>query len=107
IRRSQASVATLSIDAGDDPVTGGSALAAGVPARSGVHVVQVVLLDRLCGQGTVDEAFLGERLERANDDRRAVDLEEATCCGARVREPEAVGAEGGVPLRDPRTDLVL
>src|SRR5690606_7186051 len=107
MRRSQASVVALSIDAGDDAVTRRSALAAGVSARAGVHVVQVVLRDRLFDQRAVDLALVGEPLKRAHDHGRSVDLEEAAGRGAGVRETEAVGAERVVVAGHPLPDLVL
>jgi hypothetical protein len=43
--------------------------------------VQTVALDRLRRQGPVDESLLGQRLERAHHDRRAVDLETGNAGG--------------------------
>src|SRR6478752_5783917 len=106
MRRSHASVSVLSIASTGLPISG-SALAARVPARSGGHIVQAVLLDRLRGEAAVDSALLGQRLQRAHHDRRTVDLEEPACCGARVREAEAVGSERREAVGHPRTDLVL
>src|SRR5690606_34915565 len=106
IRRSQASVAALSMVEGEDAVTD-SALTAGVAARAGVDVVQRVLADGVGDCGALDPALVGERLQGADHHRRPVDLEEATSGGAGVREAEAVRAERVVRARDPGADLVL
>src|SRR6478735_3352611 len=106
MRRSQASVSTLSITSVDLPIRR-SALAARVPARTGGHVVQTVLLDGLRGEAAVDRTLFGKSLKRPDHDRGAVDLEEATGRGARVGEAEAVGTERREAVRHPRTDLVL
>src|SRR5690606_3100336 len=75
IRRSQASVAALSMAGFGEPVTR-SALAARVPAGARVHVVQRVLLDGLRDHRTIDLAFVGQCLQGAHGHRRAVDVEE-------------------------------
>ncbi|MBG9885374.1 hypothetical protein ABE10_01985, partial [Bacillus toyonensis] len=59
-----------------------SALPAGVAARTGIHIVQVVLGDRLRDERAVHLPLGGQRLERSDDDRRPVDLEEAASGGA-------------------------
>src|SRR5690606_3652310 len=104
IRRSQASVAALSIDAGDDPVTPGSAISAGVSARAGVDVVQVVLRDRLCDQRTVDLTLVCEALQSANHHRGAIDLEEATSSRTGISKTEPVCTQRVVAAGNPLTD---
>ncbi|SBS70958.1 Arginase/agmatinase/formimionoglutamate hydrolase, arginase family [uncultured Microbacterium sp.] len=84
-----------------------SALAAGVSARAGGHILQTVLLDRLRRQRAVHATFIGERLQRPHDEGRPVDLEEPACCGTGVGEAEPVGTERRVRARHPRPDLVL
>src|SRR6185437_6307524 len=106
MRRSQASVSALSI-VGVPALTGRSALPAGAAAGACVDVVQAVLLDRLGREARVRDAVLGERLKRAHDDRRSVDLEPPPGGRTRVREPEVVRTERDIAVRHPRTDLVL
>ena len=61
--------------------------------------------ERLLHLGAVDLAGVGERLERLDDDRLGVDVEEPAGGGTGVGEAEAVGAEHPVVAGDPARDL--
>src|SRR5690606_33207598 len=68
-----------------------SGVAALVARGARRHIVQAVLLDRLGDDRAVDLALVGEHLQRLDDHRGAVDLEEAAGRRACVTEAESVG----------------
>src|SRR5690625_5915178 len=82
----------------------------GVPVRSaggaGVHVVQLVLVDRLGDLARIDLARVGQGLQGPGDDRVGVDEEVPSHGGAGVGEAESVRAEGVVLPGDPLADEV-
>jgi hypothetical protein len=78
-----------------------------IPGGASRHIVQTVLLDRRGDDSGIHRALRGESLQRADDDRGTVDLEEPAGGGAGVREAEAVGAQRPVVVLHPGADLVL
>src|SRR4030095_2871879 len=68
--------------------------------------VEVVLLHCIRGLRRRQRTFVGKRLQRGNRDVVAVDLEEPAQPFARVRSPEAVGAEHDIAASHEGANLV-
>src|SRR5699024_12297849 len=83
----------------------------GVPARSaggaGVHVVQLVLVDRLGDLARIDLARVGQGLQGPGDDRVGVDEEVPARGGAGVGGNESCRGEGGGLAGTPYAEEVV
>src|SRR5690606_24274665 len=77
----------------------------GLPGH-GLAGIDAQLADRLVDRGPIDLAVVGQRPQRRERNVVAVHFEELAKLCARIRAPEAVGAERDIAARHPLPDLV-